>query len=77
MLKGRKQIQKEEVQYQVASVLANREQDIAQLAAKGHSNLQIAEELYLSVNTVKMHLKSIFRKLEIEKRSELSKFFQQ
>ncbi len=77
ILKGRKQIQKEEVQYQVASVLAKREQDIAQLAAKGHSNLQIAEELYLSVNTVKMHLKSIFRKLEIEKRSELSKFFQQ
>jgi len=75
ILKGRKQIKNETGQKQGTSVLAKREHDIALLAAKGYSNLQIGEELYLSVNTVKMHLKSVFRKLEIEKRSELNKFF--
>ncbi len=73
--RGRKRIQKEEHQQSVKDILAKRELDIAQLAAKGYSNLKIAQELYLSVNTVKMHLKNIFRKLEIEKRSELSHYF--
>ena len=73
--RGRKRIQKEEHQQSVRDILAKRELEIAQLAAKGDSNQKIAEELYLSVNTVKMHLKNIFRKLEIEKRSELVNFF--
>jgi LuxR family transcriptional regulator, maltose regulon positive regulatory protein len=31
---------------------------------------QIGDELFLSINTVKTHVKSIFAKLEVESRSE-------
>jgi LuxR family maltose regulon positive regulatory protein len=32
------------------------------------SNAEIAEEMYVSVNTVKAHLKSLYRKLEVSSR---------
>ncbi len=34
------------------------------------SNAEIADEFFVSVNTVKSHLKSIFRKLEVHTRRE-------
>jgi LuxR family transcriptional regulator, maltose regulon positive regulatory protein len=32
------------------------------------SNAEIAEDMYVSVNTVKAHLKSLYRKLEVSSR---------
>ena len=32
------------------------------------SNAEIAEEMYVSVNTIKAHLKSLYRKLEVSSR---------
>jgi len=51
--------------------LSSREKEVARLAAKGYSNAQIAEELFISVETVKRHMSTIFEKLGIESRKQL------
>lgn len=51
--------------------LSPREKEVARLAARGYSNAQIAEELFISVETVKRHMATIFEKLEIKSRKEL------
>ncbi|MEG3069136.1 MAG: helix-turn-helix transcriptional regulator [Syntrophaceticus schinkii] len=38
--------------------------------SKGHSNEEIASTLFISKSTVKSHLRSIFRKLEVRNRNE-------
>ena len=51
--------------------LSQREREVVCLVAKGQSNREIADRLYLSEKTVKFHLKSVFRKQEILSRGEL------
>lgn len=53
------------------SLLSRREIEVARLAAKGYTNAQIAEALFISTETVKRHMASIFEKLGIESRKEL------
>ena len=53
------------------SILSRREKEVARLAAKGYTNVQIAEELYISTETVKRHMSTIFEKLRIESRKQL------
>lgn len=52
--------------------LSPQELQIAQLAATGQNNLEIAERLYLSRGTVASHLRRTFTTLGITSRSELS-----
>lgn len=54
-------------------LLSPREREVADLAAKGCPNAQIAEELFISVETVKRHMATIFKKLGISSRLELRK----
>ena len=56
--------------------LTKREQEIAWLAAKGLSNIEIAEQLFVSSNTVKTQLKSVFVKLNISSRALLKQELQ-
>jgi len=49
------------------------ENRVAQLAAQGRTNKQIAEQLYLSPYTVATHLKHIFTKLDVISRVELAR----
>jgi DNA-binding CsgD family transcriptional regulator len=48
------------------------ERRIAELAAGGQSNREIAQTLYVTPKTVEVHLTSIYRKLGISRRAELS-----
>jgi DNA-binding CsgD family transcriptional regulator len=51
--------------------LTRREREVAQLACEGHSNKEIAENACLSLQTVKKHLHSVFRKLQVPSRMRL------
>lgn len=50
--------------------LSNRELEVAWLIYRGYTNIQIAEELYISETTVKKHASHIYEKLEVTGRKE-------
>ena len=52
------------------SELTRRESDVLAVLAKGMSNQQIADELFISEHTVKKHVSSILSKLELEHRTQ-------
>lgn len=52
--------------------ISRREFDIIKLVYIGYSNSQIADNLFISVNTVKKHLSNIFFKLEVHSRTQLN-----
>lgn len=51
-------------------LLSKREREILASAASGLSNHEIAEHLFLSLSTVKTHLHSIYRKLQVRDRTQ-------
>lgn len=51
-------------------LLSQRELEVLKLAARGMSNKDIGEELFISVRTVQAHLRGIFNKLGVGSRSE-------
>jgi LuxR family maltose regulon positive regulatory protein len=53
-------------------VLTQREYDVAELAARRLKNKEIAEKLFISENTVKLYLRNVFQKLDIQSRTELA-----
>jgi len=54
--------------------LSDRELEILRLIAFGHTNTEIAEQLFLSVRTVESHRAHIQQKLKISKRSDLVRY---
>lgn len=52
-------------------LLTPRERELADLVFQGLSNQEIAENLFISLYTVKSHLQNIFKKLNITSRTEL------
>ncbi len=56
------------------NLLTKRELDIVDLVARGHKNKEIGNELFVTEKTVKNHLSSIFKKLNVKKRVELKEY---
>lgn len=50
--------------------ISKRELEVLTLMAQGLSNNEIAESLFVSVNTVKTHSAKIFEKLEVKRRTQ-------
>jgi len=52
--------------------LTEREGEIVQLVAQGHSNHEIAQQLFISDRTVKTHVSNILGKLDLSDRTQLA-----
>ena len=56
----------------VPASLTASERRVADLAAAGQTNKQIAQELFVTPKTVEVHLSNAYRKLDISGRRELA-----
>ena len=54
----------------ILSVISEREAAVLNLVIRGEKNTLIAEHLFISVNTVKNHLKNIYKKMGVSSRAE-------
>jgi DNA-binding NarL/FixJ family response regulator len=54
----------------VSSPLTDRELEVLQLIVNGNSNADIAEKLYITVGTVKTHVRNILNKLSVDDRTQ-------
>jgi DNA-binding NarL/FixJ family response regulator len=52
--------------------LTTMEEKIAELAAAGHTNAEIAAELHVSPRTVQWNLSKVYKKLSVRSRTELA-----
>ena len=50
--------------------LTPRETQILTLIARGYSNQEIAEALYLSINSIKTYIRSAYRRIGVERRTQ-------
>jgi len=50
--------------------LSKRELEVLQLMAQGLSNQEIAEKLFVSLNTIKTHSAQVFEKMEVKRRTQ-------
>lgn len=53
--------------------ISNREYEVLELIAKGHSNLEIADLLFVSENTIKTHISNLLLKLHAKRRTQAVK----
>ena len=58
------------VQSRIFPELTERESEILELIAQGHTNQEIAEQLVLSLKTVRNHVSNIFNKLQVADRAQ-------
>jgi DNA-binding NarL/FixJ family response regulator len=54
--------------------LTPRELEVLQLVASGSSNVEIAQALWVTEQTVKFHLSNVYRKLDVANRTEASHY---
>jgi len=71
-----KMLQDEEVRAKVREVLTPREIEIVRMVARGLSNREVGERLFISEGTVKTHLHTIYEKLDLNGRVQLANYAQ-
>ena len=55
--------------------ITERESEVLKLILYGYSNHEISKRLFISSNTARNHIYSIFKKLDVKNRLELSRIF--
>lgn len=50
--------------------ISKREYEVLELIAKGHTNQEVADKLFVSPNTIKTHLANLFAKLDVNRRTQ-------
>jgi ATP/maltotriose-dependent transcriptional regulator MalT len=76
MRKAFLQIDRQEISNEKSALrlsLSQRELQILELIVEGKSNKEIAETIYLSLDTVKSHMKNVYQKLGVHSRSQAVK----
>jgi len=53
------------------SQLTKRENEVILHLSKGKSNIEIANSMYVSINTIRTHLSSCYKKMKVKNRTEL------
>ena len=74
MLEGWTKLHNSLLSRSVSSALSSREREVARLAAFGFSNVEIAAQLSISVDTVKKSIFRIMNKTGVDKRDQLGAF---
>ena len=69
ILESPKEFVLNEAQLQVLN-LSKRELEVLQLMAAGLSNQEIAEQMFVSLNTIKTHSANLFEKLDVKRRTQ-------
>ncbi len=54
--------------------ISRREWEVLELMSKGLSNQEIADQLFLSLNTIKTHSSKLFEKLDVKRRETVSRY---
>ena len=67
---------KSEKRLNIIEELSNQEIKVKKYIIDGKSNKEIAEELFISLNTVKTHITNIYSKLNVSNRKELINKFE-
>ena len=65
-----KEVQQDTIQHVPLEILTSKEKEVLQMVAKGESNKQIADKMFVKEVTVKTHLNSIFKKLKVANRTQ-------
>ncbi|NRB51156.1 MAG: response regulator transcription factor [Saprospiraceae bacterium] len=60
----------QEINNGLVEPLTRRETELLELLCSGKSNQQLADALFVSINTVKTHLKNLYLKLDVSNRAE-------
>ena len=50
--------------------ISKREHEVLELLAQGLSNQEIADKLFVSLNTIKTHISNLFSKLDVKRRTQ-------
>jgi DNA-binding NarL/FixJ family response regulator len=57
-------------------ILTNREAEILNLLSKGFRYKEVADKLFVSIETVRTHIRNIYEKLQVQSRTEaINKYF--
>lgn len=62
-------------QHTLRAALTQREKEVAALVIAGKSNKEICNELFIEHNTLKTHIRNIYKKAECNNRNEFTSIF--